>query len=215
VRERFYQYLPASGDPAALCRHDFRKTLRKQLRLADDAGYTFNTTREPGAVQLEYWYSHVLSPRLVQLGAAPFTLDFYRSIFTHLGSDGDARFSWIADGDTMVGGGIFLDGWCHDIYLRATTEEGMANGAGYLLDYESMLRAGQNGTAYHNFQSSPSRESSAYEYKRRWGCLEGTTAYYTRVLTDIRRITRWGLSTIKSVLPGWYVLPYEVYEETK
>ncbi len=214
IFDKFYQYLPDDFDPDNAPNWKIRGFIKRQRKRASDAGLSVAFSGVEGRPYLPEWYSHILCPRFSDFGATPAPLSFFADLFDALAPAGLCRFGAVRQDDKMVAGGLFLTGWSLDIYLRAATTEFMRQGAGFLLD-DAAIQLGRNlGCGAINFQSSPSKESPSYTYKRNWGCAEAETSVFTKILTDVAPFIRAGKDAVSQAFPGFFVLPYNVYEES-
>lgn len=211
--DKFYQYIPGGYSPDTLSNSKFRNNLARNLRHAQDNGLEFRKTSCAESDLIEEWYVDILRPRLNDIDATPPPKHFLKAIAEKLGPEELCEFAFVEHDGRMVAGGLFLSGWCQDIYLRAAKSEYLKAGASMFLDYQ-MLRSGfETDTNAHNFQSSPSRESQSYAYKRSWGCVEDSTCYFVKVLTDETKFFEAGIKSVTKAFPYFFVLPYSEYME--
>jgi len=212
VFEKFYQYLPGDMDLENLAGPEMHSR-RKNLKKASRSGLEVKSVRNPDADLLNEWYQNILSSRFTDFGVEPAPFELFETVADELGREELCEFAYVEHEGRMVSGGLFLYGWCQDIYLRATLTNYMGLGAGVLLDYEMLKRGRELRAKAHNFQSSPSKDSPSYTYKKRWGCLEGSTFYLVKVITDHAGFIHAGREAVTRAFPHFFVLPYSVYEE--
>jgi hypothetical protein len=67
------------------------------------------------------------------------------------------------------------------------------------------------GVERFNWQSSPSRESGVYIFKKRWGAIEGQHVILTKVFTDAEVFTSRPLEQIRAAYGHHFVLPYALW----
>ncbi len=211
--KNFYQYLGGETDLERPYNSKFRNNLKRSLRIAEENSFRVQHTSSPVDELLSEWYNNVLMPRFRDISASVTPLKVYKAIANNLGKENLFEFAFVEYQGKMVGGGVFLYGWSQDIYLRATLSEYKKLGAGILLDYTMLKRASERNVNAYNFQSSPSRESSSFMYKRGWGCKEGNTYYYTKMLTNISKFIKAGKQAVSCAFPHFYTLPYFLFNE--
>jgi hypothetical protein len=213
--EKFYQYLPGDIDLQTVGNAHFRSNLRRLLRRADQSGFLLQETIAPPRALISQWHKEILSPRLESIGARPAGLDLFLSMSDAFSGNSRFRFISVTHEDKMVAGGIFLFGWCEDIYLRAAQTEAQRQGAAILMDYEMIRRGIAQSTHAINFQSSPSREHPVYDYKKQWGTLEGNTYYMVRLLAKPEKFLKAGKRAVLRSFPYFFILPFSAYEESQ
>ena len=71
--------------------------------------------------------------------------------------------------------------------------------------------AREAGYRYFNWQSSSSRTSGVYQFKQKWGSLEGQHHYLTRITGDITTLRQVPLDAIRAGYPWHYVMPFEQF----
>lgn len=209
---KFYQYLTTDDPQERFGDSRFRNNLARNLNRAQKAGIRVSFTGQPAVTLVSEWYRTILTPRMNEIGASPLPEKFLIRLCESLTDSGLMSFASVFQNDTLLGGGFTLFGWCQDIFLRACTREAMGLGAGMLLD-DALIREGlRRGVHAINFQSSPSRDSASYAYKRQWGCREGETAYLVRVLGSVAPFLQAGPEAVAAEFPGMFVLPHAAYK---
>ena len=69
---------------------------------------------------------------------------------------------------------------------------------------ESILR----GTRFWNWESSPSKDSGVYKFKKDWGSLDGTYKIFVRTYKDFDFYRQLGQNRINGLFPYYYVYPF-------
>lgn len=215
VFDKFYQYLDENTNLDRPSSSNFRENLRKHLKRARENDLQVHYLSNPDTELLSEWYNNVLTPRFEDIGAPITPFMVYKAIADHLGGEDLFEFAFVEYQGKMVAGGLFLYAWCQDVYFKASITEYMKAGAGILLDYSMLKRGRERNVKAYNFLSSPSRKSPVYTYKKRWGCIEGNTYYYSKVLTDSGKFIKAGKQAVSRSFPHFFVLPYFVYEDDK
>jgi hypothetical protein len=75
-----------------------------------------------------------------------------------------------------------------------------------------LLWAAGRGVRIYNWQSSPSRDSGVYRYKRQWGSREAPYTYVTRRLCDPARLSAIGREGVERAYPWHYVVPFAAFD---
>lgn len=113
----------------------------------------------------------------------------------------------------LLGGTLFLIGrGVVDYFATAFNSESMKLYPGMLLLNHAFEHFMAGGIEYFNWQSSPSRDSGVYAYKKRWGAQEGTYPILTRILGDTGPILAQPLDKVRLAYNGHFVLPYQLWE---
>jgi len=208
---KFYQYLPGETDLARLPGRRLQGR-RTDLARAREIGFSVRSEVSPEPELMTRWYRDILIPRFQEIAAAPPPPLLFPALVRNLAEEQACDFVSLWLDEDLVGGGFALNGWCRDIYARATLSRYMKLRAGVLLDHEMLKRGAARGAHAFNFQSSPSRQDATFKYKQLWGCLEGTTHYLVRVLTDVGKFTQAGREEVAKQFPHFFVLPFEMYD---
>ena len=208
---KFYQYLPGAGAPDEFSNSKFRNNLKRNLRKAKENGFRIERYCEPPKGMIETWYETILSKRMNDIGAPSIPLRLFKKIAEQLGPEKLCEFAFVMKDDEMVAGGLFTYGYCQDIFMRAAKTEALKTGAAMFLDYHMLKRGHDLKAKAHNFQSSPSRESPGYAYKKNWGCLEGDTHYLVKAIGSEEKFIKAGKDAVIKAFPHFFILPFSVY----
>lgn len=162
---------------------------------------------------LRSWY-RLHEKRHLELGAAPLKYAVFEKIFTGLVPRNKARIMLVKLGDAILSG-------CVHIYHRRVADVFMLSmdsacpelcpnflNTDYSIDW--MRR---QGIEIYNWQSSESRQSGVYAYKRRWGSLECPYFFVTKLYGGgVEEIRRIGMEKIRRDYQGHYVVPFGVFD---
>lgn len=208
---KFYQYLPGKIHPKKNLKSKFRNNLKRNLKKAQTNGLKFKYSKRMATEKVNTWYSNILVNRFGDIGAKPPSRRFLLKILEELGPEGLGTFSYVEHEGKMVAGGIFLYGWAQDIYLRAASTDYLKMGASIYLDYMMLEKGFELKVNAHNFQSSSSRTSPIYKYKKQWRCSEANTYYLVKVLTDPNKFIKLGSEKVAKLFPHFFVIPFSTY----
>jgi hypothetical protein len=206
---KFYQYIPNVNSIDECGNSKFRNNVRRSVRKVEESGFMLQHSTDSSLVS--QWYD-VVTERFCDIKAVPVAQDFYVAIMKYLGEEGLAELLYVTTPQGIIGGGIFLYGWCQDIYLRVATTPMLTSGVSTYLDYQGLLRGIEKDVNAHNFQSSPSKDSATYQYKQSWGCLEENNYYFVKVIGDEKKFLKAGKTMTSDSFPYYFVLPYSIYE---
>lgn len=209
VYENFYQFLPSIDNLSDYIKTKVRRNISRNIKKAEKNNLSVVHGTELELV--DQWYD-ILQSRLFDIGGKPIEKKFYFDLMKYLAPAGLAELSYITRNAEMIGGGIFLYGWCQDIFLRASSTVSLPLGTSTFLDYQGILRGISKGVNVHNFQSSSSKESFAYYYKQGWRCCESNTYYLVKILDDCKRFFVAGKDKVAREFPYYFVFPYSAYE---
>jgi len=204
---KFYQYIDTPDFEKNINRNGLRnlkKARDHQLEIK------YFDTNDVAAVADFY---DILTERLHDKHSdVPYPKEFYSELMKNLWPEGYAELSGLYHNGELVTAGISLFGWCTDIYLRLTRTSALSPlGAGWFFDYETIKRGFEKKTHAVNFQSSPSKDSSVYLYKKQWGCVEKDTHYLVKVNKNIDKFLKAGKDEVAKAFPYFFVLPFDVY----
>lgn len=213
ITEKFYQYLNKDILNTKLhgkIKNNINRSLNKR---SINKCYLQWSTKEQ---DLYEWYNEVLKKRFADKGIEPVEYNFFKSMFNELLPEGLIELSFIRDFDgNMITGGLFLYGWCQDIFLRASNDKGIEYNLGLGYDYDMLLHAFSKGIDICNFQSSPSKLDSSYMYKKHFCCIEKDNYYICKIFNkDIFKKIK-DIDEIKKAFPYFYIIPFEKFNEVK
>lgn len=213
------EYFTDSGEPPYLNKGNTgqinsrdRNDIRRNLNKAGDAKILI--AESYNADDLDAWYE-IHKQRHKEIKAAPLRRELFYSIFEKMVLTGRAKFLTAYHNKRIAGGcfTIFND-QITDLYMMSTDSELIEFGVNYAL-IDNLLRSSLNSsTTVFNWQSSPSRSSGVYEFKRRWGSREASYFFFTKVLHDISGIIKGDFNEVMGAYKNHFLLPCEVGDST-
>ena len=205
VFENFTQYI-------SLCQPVHRSHgHRNNLNRAKKAGYSVQVCQSLS--QLCAWYK-IHRERHRELGAPPLEYRLFENIFRVLVPRNKAQLVLVLSQGEIASGGLYIyHKRAMDVFMLSTASKHLNDGANFINTDYSTSWAEELGVQLYNWQSSPSRESGVYHYKRQWGSVEAPFYFVTRLLCEPRRMQKMGLGTLKAQYPWHYVVPYAAFEE--
>lgn len=184
---------------------------RNNLNRARKGGYRveFGETHQ----QLCDWYQ-IHCARHGDLGAVALRYELFNNIFRLLTPRHKAHLVLVRIGDGIASGGVYLyHRSVMDVFMLSTASQHLENGANFVNTDYSIRWAQELGVQIYNWQSSPSRRSGVYSYKKQWGSVERPYYFVTKLFCDPAKIQSLGLSTLKAEYPWHYVVPYAAFEQ--
>jgi len=205
VLENFTQYIPLKESHRRSHGH------RNNLNKAKKSVYQIRFCEEDKS--LEEWIElHQKSH--TALGAEPLNQRLLENIVYVLGARKKMGLLLVYAQDKIVSGGLYI---YHrnvmDVFMLSLTRETIRPSPNFLNTEASISWAKDMGIEIYNWQSSPSRESGVYAYKKQWGSLEKDYYFVTKLLCVPERIQEMGLQTMKTAYSQHYVLPYAVFTQ--
>jgi hypothetical protein len=162
---------------------------------------------------VEAWLD-VYDQRNAKLGVRPLPRPFLMGAWTQFASVGKAQLFLAYRQTQLLGGGFFVEGrGIVDYFSCAFTDEGMRLCANFQV-VDTALKY-YMGRVIHrfNWQSSPSRESGVYAFKKRWGAVEGEYAILTRAFANPDVFTSRPLEEIRAAYGHHFVLPHALWSD--
>ncbi len=212
VRENFYQYIDLAADvaqDAALQPFDVAKYVKRAAQAKAKFGLT--TVFTDSDQHFDAWDA-IHASRMTELSAARLPRAFLDAIRTQVIGAGKGTMCYVLDGDTVVAGCMFVGQ--HDVldcFMLSGSSAATKTLATSVLIVDALDWARDAGYRYFNWQSSSSRTSGVYQFKQKWGSLEGQHHYLTRITGDITTLRQVPMDTIRASYPWHYVMPFEQF----
>jgi hypothetical protein len=209
-RENFYQYIDLSRPVEDGMNSKQRNNLKRNLKIANEHSLVCKIT--DGKEEFEDWYTvHV--KRMTDIHAEPLPKRLLNSILGHIVSKGLGFFTSVWCDSKLVAGGIFV-GYKEilDVFILSADTQFLSMKPSVLLVYQSILEAQKRKFTKFNWQSSDSRESGVYAFKKEWGSLEANHYYLTKCIGDTSKIRSTSKEIVMSEFKGHYLMPYQQFE---
>lgn len=97
-------------------------------------------------------------------------------------------------------------------YIPCTRHDARNLQPGTLLVDRAFRDARAEGARVWNWESSPSRESGVYEYKRKWGAVESSYRIYVWCPRGVDALRRIGSETLVRSFPYFFIFPFNQLE---
>jgi hypothetical protein len=206
--ENFFQYSLLEGHPLDHMTKKRRSAFRSEIARARSSGLVLDD--RPTSDDLNQWLS-VYGTRYREIGARPYPRAFFEGIYRDLLPAGHAAMIVARHEGAVIGGTIFLLGVrAADYFATAFRSEWMSQyPATWVLD-EMFTRLIAEGFTHFNWESSPGREG-VYQFKQRWGAVEGRHSYCTRILGDVVPWISRPKEDVSRYYPGCFVLPFSLW----
>jgi len=88
----------------------------------------------------------------------------------------------------------------------------VAHAPNYLVCASGLERLNRYGARIFNWQSSASRASGVYAFKKQWACIERSYSFVTRILAPRSVFATASRSALAAGYAGHFVLPFEALD---
>lgn len=95
-------------------------------------------------------------------------------------------------------------------YLPCSLQEYRTYQPTTLLIYQALKDSINKGIRYWNWESSPSKESGVYKFKKKWGSLEGSYKIFVKPYRDKKFFKQLGQEKIIQLFPYFFVYPFNL-----
>lgn len=208
--DNFYQYSYLDRHPFDQMKPKRRQAFQNELRHSESAGVTI--ARAEDIAQVEAWLD-IYEQRYVEIGAMPLPRKFHEMLWRTFNPCGKAILDLAYIEGELLGGTLFLEGTgAVDYFSTAFKTESMKLYPGTRILDRAIASFMSQGMRRFNWQSSPSREGGVYQFKKRWGALEGEHYILTKVLGDERVFTSRPLAEVRRAYALHFVLPYDLWK---
>ncbi|HMM38434.1 MAG TPA: GNAT family N-acetyltransferase [Desulfovibrio sp.] len=203
--ERFTQFIPIGEAPV------WDNTKRRSIRAAQKAGVTVDT--EPTEERMRTFYD-IYVENCGQAGIPLKPRACVEALAAEARAGGRAKIYFALREDTVIAGLLVLwAGRTVSYYIPCTATEARTLQPGTLLIDRAVAEARAHGLTHWNFEGSPSRESGVYEFKRRWGAVEGTYSIFVHPFREKSVFKSLGAGTLAERFPWFYVYPFQKLDD--
>lgn len=207
----FFQYNDLHRHPLdcmnSVSRHRIMNPIRRTVALGV-------TTRPAESLsQVEEWLG-IYEARNAKLGVRPLPRAFLTGAWKQFGFADKAQLFLAYRQTQMLGGGFFVEGrGIVDYFSCAFSDEGMHLFANFQVVDTAMKYYMGRSVRRFNWQSSPSRDSGVYAFKKRWGAVEGQYAVLTRTFAHPEAFISRPLEEVRAAYGPHFVLPYALWSD--
>jgi len=200
IVEKFTQYVDvASVSWDQSIQYDLRKAEREGLDVSTQV--TADRTREFYAIYAQNCRDHdiPLKPfRCVEMLASPEVLGRHSALY------------YAFRGGEMIGGLLVLWGpTIASYYIPCSLPEARSLQPNTVLIAAALRDAEKRGVCVWNWESSPTRDSGVYRFKKKWGSLESNYRVYVKTFRSMDEVCRLGREAISREFPFFYVWPFD------
>ncbi len=185
-------------------------SLRYDLRKAENAGVKIIAPRgEEDVLAL----NEIYQKNCIDYGIPPKSLECLRYLINQSAEGGNTT-TWLAMLDNKIVAGlimIFAPGTA-SYYLPCSMHEYRSQQPSTLLINHAMLHARNRGIKYWNWESSPSKESGVYKFKKKWGSIDGSYKIFVNPLRKEEYFREQGIKGISERFPYYFVFPFNVLQ---
>ncbi len=185
-------------------------SLRYDLRKAESAGVKIISSRgEEDILAL----NDIYQKNCTDYGIPPKPIECLRFLI-NASKEGGNTTTWLATlNDKVVAGLIMIfSPTTASYYLPCSLHEFRTQQPSTLLIHHAMLHARQRGMKHWNWESSPSKESGVYKFKKKWGSLDGSYKIYVKPLRNTDYFRSQGVKGISERFPYFFVFPFNVLQ---
>jgi hypothetical protein len=209
----FFQYNDLDRHPLDCLSSTARHKIVNRLRRTASLGVTVRLAETTS--QVDAWLD-IYKDRYAQIGVRPLPRQFLMESWKSFTAVSKAELFLAYQQAELLGGGFFVRGrGIVDYFSCAYNEAGMELNANLPVVDAAVKHYMDLGIKRLNWQSSPSRESGVYEFKKRWGAIEGEYMILTKVLSNPEVLTRRPLAEIRDAYSHHFVLPYVLWDGEK
>lgn len=212
VRENFHQYIDLAAPlehAGAAQPYDVAKYVKRAAQARVKFG--LEVTFDDNDARFAAWDA-IHEARMCELGVPRLPREFLEAIRTHVIGAGLGTMCYVLQGGTVVAGCMFTGhGDVLDCFMLSGGPDASRTLATSVLVVAALDWARRAGYRWFNWQSSSSRTSGVYQFKQKWGSLEGRHHYLTRITGDIGALRHAPLDRVRAAYPWHYVMPYEQF----
>ena len=200
IVEKFSQYLEVlTNSWSQSIQYDLRKAKREEVEVSTEI--TEDRTREFYSIYERNCREHdiPLKPfHCIQMLASPEVLGRYSALY------------YAFHGGAMIGGLLVLWGpSAASYYIPCSLLEARSLQPNTVLIAAALQEARNRGVRVWNWESSPTRDSGVYRFKKKWGSLESNYRIYVKTFRSIDEVCRLGREAIGREFPFFYVWPFD------
>jgi hypothetical protein len=206
----FFQYNDLDRHPLDCMSSTARHKIVNRLRRTSSLGVTVRLAET--VEEVDAWLN-IYKDRNAKIGVRPLPRQFLMESWKSFVPMRKAELFLAYQQAQVLGGGFFVRGrGIVDYFSCAYNDEGMELNANLPVVDVAVKYYMDLGIKRLNWQSSPSRESGVYAFKKRWGAVEGEYVILTKVLSDPEVLTRRPLAEIRDAYCHHFVLPYVLWD---
>ena len=216
VFENFTQVLKIEDaiiDGNWILKNNRNRNPKKNIIKAKEAGFSSKLCED--LIEFKRWV-RIHEQRHQEIGIKPLPEPLLTSIYTDLCQRDRGFLQLVMKGDEIAAGCLFVH---HreicDAFMLSVNSKFSNQSPNYYLIQEAMFTMWRRGIRYFNWQSSPSRESGVYSFKRQWGSRDIPYYFLTKIYCDIEKFLCLGLDGLKEGYCDNFVVPYGIFESKK
>lgn len=208
--ENFHQYHLLDRHPLSGLKAKRRAAFASEIRRAEAAGVALDAASS--GEEVDAWLD-IYEARYAEIGATCLPRAYQKGLWETFAGAGRAELVLARRSGELLGGTLFLIGrGIVDYFSTAFRSDSMRLYPATLLLDRWLGRFLEAGVERFNWQSSPSRDSGVYAFKKRWGAEEAAYPILTRVLADPKPLLARPLAEVRAAYAGHFVLPYRLWE---
>lgn len=97
-------------------------------------------------------------------------------------------------------------------YLPCSIHEFRSSQPTSLLIHHAMVESQKRGLKFWNWESSPSRDSGVFKFKKKWGSQDGTYSIFVLPRRPKEDFAAWGRQGISDAFPFFFVYPFHLLD---
>jgi len=188
----------------------FNKKIRWDIKTPEKhmVSVNFNQTKENVLKFYEYY-----KELMVDYGSRCVPEKYFLDVFEKLVPENKAKFIFGEKKNKIIAGIMLINNKnIIDYIFSAYDKKYRSSQINSLLIYEGMKWAKSQEIDIWNWQSCKSKSNSTFNFKKKWGAIEGKHYYYTKVLGDIKPLLNIGFDKLREIYKWYYVLPKFVWD---
>ncbi|MFN0031532.1 MAG: GNAT family N-acetyltransferase [Flavobacteriales bacterium] len=185
-------------------------SLRYDLRKAESAGVKIMAVRNDDDIIA---LNDIYQKNCADYGIPPKSLDCLR-LLANASNEGGNTTTWLAMLDNKIVAGLIMifSPATASYYLPCSLHEYRTQQPSTVLIHHAMMHARSRGIRLWNWESSPSKESGVYKFKKKWGSMDGTYKIFVKPLRNTDYFRTHGSNGISSRFPYFFVYPFNLLQ---
>jgi hypothetical protein len=215
IFENFTQFIDITkifdGDQITLRDYYRSSNIRRNIRRGEEYGYSVKICESDA--EFNTWYA-IHNTRHKEIGLNPIDKRLLEKIYYSMVPAKKAELILLEHEGRIASGCMYI---FHrnimDVFMISMDSQYANKGVNYILTDYSLRYANQHGIKLYNWQSSQSKESGVYEFKKQWGSVDSHYYFVTKLFCQPERIEKIGMDNLRTQYKGHYVVPFKVFSE--
>lgn len=200
----FYQYIPLHQITFDISTEKFDRSIKRNIKKDDGNIEIYDAT---SIEDISEWYK-IYQKRMQEKQSYVMSFDLFTSVLSNMNPN-HFKFRLVKRDNKIIGGGLFIfNDYIMDDYICVLDSDFNDTGINQKLIYDILKWAKSRNIKYFNWQSTPSKKSSVYEFKKRWASIEDNHYYITKIYKDINYLKSVNLIDLRNAYLGYFFIPF-------